>query len=524
VELKLQKSCGCGSGVFYDKWDGYFKFIKAERWDAYNKRVSFKPETVNPFTDILENWNTEIDLLTLPLQRVVTYPGCELIYYRDGIGVSDPTPDYGGVSAYVGRWDTGYRGTNPGNPNFDPLGIIYGEIRAVVKYTGGGVPPVGPAWFLSSDGNYYRLPYTKSDYEYDTAYFDNKVPDLREGNLPENVVFEKLLTVLNFDRANGVRLADAVAYVFAPFSAIVSNFFSINPDGNNPTNTAYIFAEDYLADAVLFRESTVITPDASNLATALPVEPGAFIEDLQKLGVVFWYEPGTDTLRIEHESYTRFKKGADFVETRLAEVKKAFWFEEDETEFPRFELWQWARDDQEYKLMYSAKCASSDGVPIQFTLMSGNLLYLYENKELTDNGGFVLVGVKDIATGEIYAEIVIEEIQVPVYNYSTGGFDFVTQSFNISKINEPFLIQNVIEDVGFWNRPLLIGTTAEGVEIAMNSRAPNKSNDIEISMNCENYDNNFSYVKKYKTPMGWGQVDTAEYSERRQKLKLKLRY
>jgi len=92
---------------------------------------------------------------------------------------------------------------------------------------------------------------------------------------------------------------------------LVSDFLGINPDGTNPTNTAYTFAANYCQNIKICQSFDIIRESAAmdSFGKSGTIKVKDFLSNILKMFNLV-VAPGTDSIRIEHKSYF-INKGID---------------------------------------------------------------------------------------------------------------------------------------------------------------------------------------------------------------------
>lgn len=201
---------------------------------------------------------------------------------------------------------------------------------------------------------------------------------------------------LTNSRPLSVLLPAAVDALNCDIDTVVSNFFNINPDGTEPTNSAYDFAADNMQHVLFLQKSDVVRASASSDATRADLSLKEFFEDLKPLNLFYAIvnEAGVTKLRIEHYSYFNGANGLDLTTLGGGKYIQGLNSYKADEEIPAFESFSYQESHRAAflptKIEYPPACATTEGREISARLMSTDLGGLLENQD-AGLEGFVLV-------------------------------------------------------------------------------------------------------------------------------------
>lgn len=304
--------------------------------------------------------------------------------------------------------------------------------------------------------------------------------------------------------SNGRKLSDvliaATAALQCDFDSIISNFFNINPDATNPTNTAYTYAADNLSNVFFFQKSDIVRASASNDATRFTFSMKEFLEEMKLLNVFHSITSvgGIKTLRLEHYTYFNGANGTDL--TTLDGGKYIVGRDDFKTdaEVPNFESFAYQESYRPKfmtkRITYPAACATTQGDERTARQLNADFGGLIENPDAGLEGFFLLATV-DIGGGE--------------YLVNTLG----------GEANGAFAWENVLPALWADGR-FHAGATANVPGYIVNSvRKTKEQAQISIQFCC---DDTFEPSELVNTQLGWGEVKTAEENTETATLKLSL--
>lgn len=275
---------------------------------------------------------------------------------------------------------------------------------------------------------------------------------------------------------------------------VKSDFYNINPDATNPDNLAYTYSEQNFHHMTLHQKSDVKRPDATNPATAnaYGIRTEDLLNDLKKLHNVDWriQDNGT-TFRIEHLSYFEASTGQDLSSVNIKEE-----YEFDKENSQRVE---------------------------QFKFMDELASDYFRGSNIEYNCG---EGVKDIKLSIISTDVVTIQNTASDQAISDKGFVLISNelqdgSYVIIDENKPQSWTDLHENLFRHGRAYPTGKI-NGVDMSfISSVYRKKAVPFTHELCC---DDAFSEDDLITTELGDGQIITAEYDLKRNKMTYELAY
>jgi hypothetical protein len=328
-------------------------------------------------------------------------------------------------------------------------------------------------------------------------------PIVGNSSLPYGRTWET--QVLNASElSNGRNLSDVLTAVLldmeCDFDGVVSDFFNINPDATAPSNDAYDYAAENMADLFIFQKSDIVRAAASNDATRFEITMKEFLEELSIFNVFYAITnvAGVKTLRIEHYTYFDGANGLDLTTYgggRYIVGKQSFGAEKDVPAFESFSYQEAYRPKfLRQRIDYPGSCATSEGNDRTANLMCTDFGGLLENPD-AGLSGFFLLSTVDIGSGE-----------------------YLVNTLN-GEPNGCFAWENLMPALLADGRYHADATATVPGYVVSSVRKNRTTPDITIKMCC---DLSFSPSELVNTELGWGEVKDAEQDTETGTLKLTL--
>lgn len=502
VTLLIENYCG---GAWVTWHEGVIPIYNGE-YNASRCEVEFeiKPadvyECANKSFDIRENWieltsSTSVKILlgTIELDTcselgfTVASPSTDLSFFKDCWSPGDPPTSSTDPDAATAWRPISHDQTTVWNGSI--WEVMGSTTWAREKITSVGAPD-GIGWINISGTTWVRpLPLTMSEIIYEPVDY--------------GVTWEAR-TLNQAPVSNGHRLENLLEAVTlsldCDFDSIISNFFNINPDATNPTNDAYTFATDNLADCFFFQKSDIVRASATNDASRFTYSMKEFLEEMKILNV-FWAitnVAGVKTLRLEHYTYFDGANGLDL--TTLDGGKYIVGLDnfKTENEVPRFESFAYQESYRPKfltkRITYPAACATVQGNERTAKQMCTDFGGLVENQN-AGLEGFFLMATLDIGGGEY------------LINTLSG------------EANGCFAWENILPALwadGRYHMAATANVTGYAVNSIIKSRLQRP---ITIGFCC---DDTFEPSELVNTQLGWGEVKSAEEDTERATLRLEL--
>lgn len=278
-------------------------------------------------------------------------------------------------------------------PTSGQLQLVTTWARETVTYPGG--PPPGNGWY-NTTGNVWVRP----------VLYGKVIQDEFNYTPVDQYNFEA--EVADVDISNGRALAEIIPLIVdaldCDIAQVKSNFFGINPPGDNPSNDAYDWAADYAEEMLLFQKSDIVRASATADAIRLTMTLGDLFTAMRDSMNVYWaLEPsGADfNLRIEHWTYFDGQNGIDLTTLDggiYAEGSNQFSAEGSIPALEKFAYQESFSDNfLEKQIEYPQACSDSDNV-IDYALgqLCADVGGLLDNDD-AGLRGFVLVSAFAIA-------------------------------------------------------------------------------------------------------------------------------
>jgi hypothetical protein len=304
--------------------------------------------------------------------------------------------------------------------------------------------------------------------------------------------------------SNGRRLATILEAIVAELDcgidSVISNFFNINPDATNPSNTPYTYAADNFTDVYFFQKSDIVRASASNDATRFTFSLKEFWNELALLNVypAITNTGGLKILRIEHYTYYNGANGMDL--TTVGSGKYIIGLNKFKTdrEVPNFESFAWQESFRPKfttkRITYPAACATTQGDERTANQLCTDFGGLVENPDAGLEGCFLMATI------------------------SIGAGQYIMNTLG-GEANGAFAWENVLPALWADGR-YHIDATANVPGYAVNSVAKTREQaQITMKFCCSDA---FEASELINTQLGWGEVKSAEQDTERGTLKLQL--
>lgn len=319
---------------------------------------------------------------------------------------------------------------------------------------------------------------------------------------------------------NGRKLNDVIQYLLTDCElTLVSDFFNYNPDNSHPQNFAYTYAETYYKDLIIWQKSDVkrqprrIT-NSNGDSRILPFESAtkAFIklkellDWLNKMYNVQWAIIG-NTFRVEHYTFWKSSRQNLIDLTENKAILGNYNYKYISEELPSSETWKWMeetdkKDFDGTPIIYSETCSYDDNetkdeeYPIN--KVTTNIEYIITNPSEISDTGFVIASTENSVIQSDLCKIT-----------------------NQVKLNGPNALSNLLYYLHRHGRPQRQGTMNNEEEEFFFPTPKRQGPEIVLPMCCEEietFDTNF----RVKTQLGWGDIDTAKFSDPRGLMTLNL--
>lgn len=492
TKLKIQKRC---NGELADDFTGVLALNEGE-YDIDRCEVQYQIKPDDKQTCFDQNAGTKINWLALgtgatlkTLYGTIEETTCN---YTGGV-IASPAI----LAAYKTCWSgvandaqdnanpdpaTGWRPIE-NHQTYNPVGPVQ-TIQtkwARERATGATMPP-GDGW-VNIGGTDWARPVVFSSFTQTTGADGTTIDFLAQ------------IADIEADNARLMRttLEDAISNMGCSLN-VISNYLNINPDGTNPDNEAYDWAELRFADLLIFQKSDVVRENDSNNATILDMSVLEFLNDLKQC-LNLEYGIDGDTLRIEHVSYFAGVTGPDL--TGLGDGKyirgtNKFKTTSGVPSFESFEYQESYNDEFRYnQIAYPSQCATEGPISRRCNLISADFGGLLNN----DAAG--LVGVVLVAA------------------YDLGGNEYLLSTYD-DVSNGALAWAALFEEIWAFERFLYTASPVPTVRTVVKRK---EQTPITIPFCC--YDS-FDPKLLYISGLGAGKVKSAEHDTRTATLTINL--
>lgn len=295
---------------------------------------------------------------------------------------------------------------------------------------------------------------------------------------------------------------------------IKSNFFKINPVGDDPDNEAYALA-DYLFTTwklafwqisdvsfplVYETGDVIVTGDAATISRITFLQ---FLTDLKKVfNLGFGFDTDTQTIIIEHISFFKLLRRIDLTSSQLIKyIRGGHKFSFDTENLPNVEKFGWSQDFSQtfgMKIEYFGAC----------TAESNNELNLYTERLYTDLRYISQRHEEFTDSDAIFMALINED-----------GY-LVEQNDNI-RVNDYLSYPNLLT-FHMWERPLIQGYVDENYTTFITSKKLRKQIPLSVPICCDDV-KNFKPDILVKSQMGWCEIDEVSVFDPAPELKVTLK-
>jgi len=537
---------GTDYALFYDNWEslgtceslpfkvqldgsqyytGYLRMGSAKtEWDLDRCVMRATIDPSGSWQCLRDNWDAEINILAGTTKVQIAQAAGELqcnwcietsypvVFSQDDWAVASS----GGWTVIENRISNvipeGYGGFPPSSDPYYEVENWESTANLQTKYcrlfwpTSGGTPP-GSGWVAVAGGYGKALTRTLDESEYD----DEPFPDyyIQEIYTTDEITSGGTVARLY----NGVTLAD-VFDTFFPAACggptIKSDFFNINPSGDAPANSPYTFSAANLENIVIFQKSDVKRPTATQAATVGTWTLKDIFSTLKEHFNVQWrFQNGN--FRIEHVSYFTTTSGLNLTSGSNAQLITGFnRYSYDNSKMADQERWQFMENTspafQGAPLTYGSclDYSTADEIVRDLGRVNNDVEYIQANTDQIDDDGFVLVNAYATSGGDYY----INTFFVPTWGQYKNGH---------------MAIPSLLSAYHTYERLLPTGTLNGSVVAFDTWERRKKQTEVTIKMSRADY-KAFDAGQLIKTGLGWGEVESAEYSAAACALTLTLKH
>ena len=528
TEIKLRLECTFDQGVtFATCFNGMLRCVDAA-WDVSHCMVTFPLIENNIYSCIYDNWEKEELIWYVPFTEVFLQP--------DYVGFNLDTEDV----SFFGILDLNYA-MNPLNYG---LGAEFKFIKYTTIFVGGQIDDYKHTitFLRATFTGPYPIPGTGWT---GGPFFWVRQPTQAEINSTNISVISiqngyNLKWLLTWFLGKSCWIKTDGSEICAEFTSssycyhnIISNFFSINPDGTQPSNSAYQAAIAKLNHLFLVQKSDVLR---SNLGITQEAKPRLslknLLEDLKTAFNVDWWieeapnyiNPDGDTfldgrpiLRIEHVSYLKDKIMLNLLQPVFKDYingKQQYTTRKDK--LPKQEVWKWQ--------VQTDKTSDFDGLPITYNNTctdKDSKEQIYSVTKMETNLEYLLAKIPSISTDTDSNEFEGFLLLAAVLN--NNNYYVSTEIGALSgsdKLNVCLSWANIQRDYHKYNRPLPQGVMNNVSTIFASSKRIRQQADLTIPMCRQDYFTFFNILHQAITQFGYADVEQAKYSETDQTLSL----
>jgi hypothetical protein len=284
---------------------------------------------------------------------------------------------------------------------------------------------------------------------------------------------------------------------------VVSDFLNINRDFTFIPNTAYDYSFDFLKDILVFQKSDITLPNATNDATRGVITLEKLLQLLRDLYNTKFTVVG-NVLRIEHISFYTQSNGLDLtVPPYKLYTDSLDSYSYLDNAIPSSENWLFQEQSDYvgtfdgYPIVYDLTCATGDKKDYVLDLLNNNVSFITNFPNKVSERGFSFV------------------------SYTTNNAKNVIMSQNeVNDVNGLFLLHENLWRYGRLQQDFTMNQNAQTAETIVSIK---RGETIRIPLCCSDF-NSFTGLQKVKTQLGWGTVDSFEYSLKEDLLTIQLNY
>lgn len=510
-----------------DDYD-YFKAIEdsSERCEEIVIEIYSKCQTpsVLAFTGLLimtkAQWDEDRCVVTIPVTTNDEYT-CLIANQDELIDFNGITPTVtarnfiGAIAQYNEVNETG---TLLG-PNYMPLpqlelallnyqttydsggNLVLEQWSWVREEDGTGPQPPGEGWVLDS-GTWVR----KVEMRFIEQTFDPILGD--------ELIRYEVKGRSDFEADNGRFLSDVIEFIISsncPYLSVVSNFLDINPDGTAPANLPYAAANTYLSFLVLWQKSDIKRFGDANNATKLRISWADLYESLKNLFNLRYVVDGV-TLRIEHLSYFTETNGLDLTTQKAEYLPGTRFYTYDDSNYTNVEKFEQmdfvSPSFNGLDILYNSSCVDPEKRAITYRskLITTDLDFCLDYPNDVDDDGFFLGNVA-LFNGLYY----IQKNIVPAF--SSLGAQF----------NGHLAYPNLHEFYWRHGRVFLSGEMNGAATTFATQIRSKAQRTINFKMCCDEL-LTFDVTELMNSQYGWGKIERASYSTKREELVIDLKH
>jgi hypothetical protein len=364
-----------------------------------------------------------------------------------------------------------------------------------------GVQPIGSGWSLFAFAGLNAIWKRPVRRTYDASQSSSTATEVIVYYQVNGFQDGKLIPT---EYSNGVKLKDILESMVSTCGmTVVSDFFNINRDFTFFINTAYDYAFDFLKDILVFQKSDITLPNASNDATRGVITLEKLLQLLSDLYNTK-FTVINNVLRIEHVSYYQQTNGLDLTVAPYAQYIAGLGsYSYLENSIPTQENWLFQEQSDfvgtfdGYTIVYNDTCSNGDPKTYVLDLLNNNVSFITNFPNKVSERGFTFVSY-----------------------VTNNGKDVIMSQNETNDVNGLFLIH---ENLWRYERPQQDFTMNQNAQTAISVIPIKRGDTVQIPLCCFDF-NSFTGLQKVKTQLGWGTVESFEYSLKEDLLTIQLNY
>jgi len=483
-------------------------------WDYDKCRVEIKIEPKDDYTCLTDEWNIERDIFDVANRYTVkTFQGTieESICIDPNVAIEPlATAPYdcftGGADSLGWTLISHSAITNIGG-DYRRV-TLYKREAIVVNYVGGVLPqPPGDGWILvennpPTNGKYARKLLTLDNLGY--TYFNptgtpEEVWFYKEWQLPGIGQTAEIIEI-----SNGLSLNEILELIM-PCRTLRSNLFDINTSGDNPDTDPY--TNPRTREIIVWQKTDVKRYSALQDASRETFTP---LKLLEMLALMFNMELRVinGEFRFEHITYFDTPQGLDLTILPYSTyIEATNNYKYNSETIPKKEEWRYyenvSKEYKGYPVHYNCGALTDPQENLYiFDRVNNDIGYIIYNNNDIDNDGIVMAETANINGQRVLVSRYIYPLTTA---YINGGFS----------------ITSLIDHYQRWDRPLITGTLNGTPEVFNTAIKRKIQENIRVKLSAQQW-KNFSASELIKTGLGWGEVQSAQWSAKSCTIQLTL--
>lgn len=496
-------------GVWQTLYEGIAKMNAAKKWNYTYCTVELNVERNDLAACVERNWKKSVNILQSGLTRYTAgvlqgFIEETTCIFRTYTGIFASSPPNNDICINSGEGWTVKQNTIRDMTLEDNEQTYEGSIQTVwvrEKVENSATEPDGDGWVNLGNNNWARQP--AKVFNENESVFN-----------PEGGIISTLFEIIGeAEYDNGVYLHDVIE-VLNPCPdelTVESIFFGVNSDGLlGPNNAAYVAADGNLTEIILWQKTDVLFADAYENAVRANLTFQQLMEMLENMTNARWAVEG-NKLVIEHYSYFEGLTNSFDLTTREGGVyiRGVEEYDYDSQNLNKYERFSWQdevqnRDFAGVDIEYGDCATEENEKNYPVNLFTTDFAYMELNTEAIEKVGFAVAVVKPSTNGQ---RLVINR-----ENGILGGQSLVNGHLTFSNLHDKYFRHGRLLLSGDMNN------TATVFESAIKTK---QERGIEFPIELDEL-LSFRPVEKINTNLGWGEIETAEFSAKNQTLTVDL--